>query len=127
MELGAFSVSLNVADIAASKDFYAKLGFEMIGGDPAEGWAILRNGGCTIGLFKGMIDRTTLTFNPGWTQSGDTLEAFEDIRDIQARLKAAGIAITREAEPGGRGPASFMVSDPDGNPILVDQHVDAPG
>ena len=123
MSLGAFSVSLTVKDLAASKDFYAKLGFAKIGGDESQNWLILANGDCVIGLFQGMFDKNMLTFNPGWGAEGKPLDAFEDVRDIQKRLKAEGISIASEADEATSGPASFVVVDPDGNPILVDQHV----
>lgn len=123
MKLGAFSISLNVRDIGASRAFYSKLGFVAVGGDAAQGWLILRNGDCTIGLFKGMIDRNTLTFNPGWDQQSRPVDEFDDVRDIQKALKAAGVDIVSAADEGGTGPASFVVMDPDGNPVLVDQHV----
>lgn len=126
MRLGAFSISLNVADITASQAFYAKLGFAPIGGDAAQGWLILRNGACVIGLFQGMIERNTLTFNPGWDQNAQPVDDFDDIRDMQAALKADGMQFGAEADPGGSGPDSFLLFDPDGNPVLVDQHVDAP-
>lgn len=122
MKLGSFSVSLNVKDIKASQVFYEKLGFEPFAGDPDQGWLILRNGETVIGLFVGMIEANTLTFNPGWDQSAQNLDEFEDIRDIQKRLKADGIAFVSEADETTSGPASFVVMDPDGNPILVDQH-----
>lgn len=122
MKLGAFSVSLNVKDIAASKAFYGKLGFEAFGGDEAQGWLILRNGETIIGLFSGMLPANTLTFNPGWDQGAQNLDDFEDVRDIQRHLKAEGISFATEADEATTGPASFMIMDPDGNPILVDQH-----
>ena len=122
MKLGSFSVSLNVKDIKASQVFYEKLGFEPFAGEPDQGWLILRNGETVIGLFVGMIEANTLTFNPGWDQSAQNLDEFEDIRDIQKRLKADGIAFVSEADETTSGPASFVVMDPDGNPILVDQH-----
>ena len=123
MKLGAFSISLNVKDIQASKSFYSQLGFEMVGGDETQGWLILRNDSCTIGLFQGMFDKNTLTFNPGWDQQGQPLESFQDIRDLQRHLKSKGVAFVSEADELGNGPASFILMDPDGNPILVDQHV----
>jgi catechol 2,3-dioxygenase-like lactoylglutathione lyase family enzyme len=123
LPLGNFSVSLAVKDIAASRDFYEKLGFSVMGGDQAENWLILRNGAAIIGLFQGMFERNTLTFNPGWDADGATLPDFTDVREIQSRLKAAGIQPSLEADESGSGPASLMVTDPDGNPILVDQHV----
>ncbi len=123
MDLGAFSISLAVKDIGASRAFYAQLGFEAVGGDADQGWLILRNGTTTIGLFQGMFEKNLLTFNPGWTGLAEPLEDFEDVRAIQARLKAAGIALTEEADPAGAGPAHITLVDPDGNPILIDQHV----
>lgn len=124
MKLGAFSVSLTVKDIAASHAFYEKLGFQMVGGDPAKNWLILRNGEATIGLFHGMFERNLLTFNPGWTSQAEPLkEKFEDVRSIQRRLKASGLALVVEADETRTGPASLMVIDPDGNPVLIDQHV----
>ena len=123
MELGAFSVSLAVEDLDASRDFYEKFGFEVVGGDASENWQILRNGYCTIGLFQGMFDKNILTFNPGWDDKAQPVEDFTDVRDLQRQLKASGVSFVSEAEEGGAGPASFIVLDPDGNPILVDQHV----
>ena len=123
MQLGNFSVSLNVKDLQASKAFYAALGFEPIGGDDEQGWSIIRNGGCIVGLFQGMLEKNTLTFNPGWNANGDTLDDFTDIRDLQRQLKSQGMALASEVEEDSTGPASFMIVDPDGNPILVDQHV----
>ncbi|PJI86531.1 glyoxalase/bleomycin resistance protein/dioxygenase superfamily protein [Yoonia maricola] len=122
MKLGAFSVSLNVKDIAVSKAFYAKLGFEPFGGDEEQGWLILRNGDTVIGLFGGFLPGNTLTFNPGWDQNIEELETFDDVRDIQKQLKAKGLAFLSEADETTKGPASFMLKDPDGNHILVDQH-----
>ena len=124
MELGAFSVSLTVADLAASRDFYQKLGFDLVGGDEAEGWLILRNANAvTIGLFHGMFERNILTFNPGWDAQAQPLDAFTDVRALQRSLKAQGISPVSEADEHGSGPASLVIIDPDGNPILVDQHV----
>ena len=123
MELGAFSISLAVADIAASRDFYEQLGFEVVGGDPAEGWQILRNGDHTIGLFQGMFDKNILTFNPGWDSHARPLDTFTDVRELQRQLKARGVQLVSEADEDGAGPASFVAIDPDGNPVLVDQHV----
>lgn len=123
MSLGAFSISLTVKDLAVSKAFYEMLGFGKIGGDEDQNWLILANGDCVIGLFQGMFDKNMLTFNPGWGREGELLDDFEDVRDIQKRLKAEGVAISSEADETTRGPASFVVVDPDGNPILVDQHV----
>jgi catechol 2,3-dioxygenase-like lactoylglutathione lyase family enzyme len=123
MELGAFSISLAVKDIKASKYFYEKLGFKIIDGDLAENWLIMKNGDHAIGLFQGMFKRNMLTFNPGWDQDANPLESFLDIREIQRQLKASGLEFVDEADEGSTGPASFIVMDPDGNPILVDQHV----
>lgn len=123
MGLGAFSISLAVKDLAASRAFYEHLGFTQMGGDAAQGWLILTNGTSVVGLFHGMFERNMLTFNPGWDAAAQPLDAFEDIRDIQRRLKTAGVAFAQEADETTTGPASFMVVDPDGNPILVDQHV----
>ena len=122
MDLGSFSVSLSVKDIKVSLDFYSKLGFEPIGGNVDDNWVILRNGGHVIGLFQGMFDKNVLTFNPGWDQQGKETDEFTDIREIQERLKEAGIALASEADESTTGPASLMVKYPDGNPILVDQH-----
>jgi len=123
MELGAFSVSLAVKDIQASKAFYEKLGFTPVMGDASKHWLILRNGTHTIGLFQGLFERNTLTFNPGWDSGARKLEQFTDVRDLQQQLKAAGVPFAAEVAEGTTGPAFFMVTDPDGNPVLVDQHV----
>lgn len=123
MELGAFSVSLAVKDIQASRVFYGKLGFEVFGGDASQNWLIMKNGDHAIGLFQGMFEKNTLTFNPGWDSSARKLDAFTDVRELQRRLKAQGIELIVEADEDTSGPASFMTMDPDGNPILVDQHV----
>lgn len=123
MQLGAFSVSLTVKDIAASQAFYQKLGFEVFGGDAAHNWLILKNGDCIIGLFQGMFDKNILTFNPGWDSNARQLESFTDVRELQRQLKAQGVGFESEADESTTGPASFVVVDPDGNPILVDQHV----
>jgi catechol 2,3-dioxygenase-like lactoylglutathione lyase family enzyme len=123
MELGAFSVSLAVEDIDASRAFYAKLGFEVVGGDAGENWLILRNGDHTIGLFRGMFEKNTLTFNPGWDKQATALDSYTDIRDLQRRLKDEGLELLSEADETTTGPASFLILDPDGNPILFDQHV----
>jgi len=122
MELGAFSVSLSVKDLAASQEFYGKLGFEPVGGDAAQNWLVLRNGDHVIGLFQGMFERNMLTFNPGWDQQCNETDGFTDVRDIQAMLKKHGLAFVSEADETTSGPASFVVIDPDGNPVLVDQH-----
>ncbi len=122
MKLGAFSVSLAVKDLAASRDFYEKLGFEQFGGDPAHNYLIMKNGDHVIGLFQGMFEKNMLTFNPGWDQSCVELEEFTDVREMQKALKAEGVTFDVEADESTRGPASFMITDPDGNPILIDQH-----
>ncbi len=122
MKLGAFSISLNVKDVTASKEFYSKLGFEPFAGDEAQGWLMLRNGETVIGLFGGFIDANTLTFNPGWDRNAQELDDFDDVRDLQKRLKAQGVTFISEADEATTGPACFVISDPDGNPILVDQH-----
>ena len=123
MELGAFSVSLTVEDLEASRAFYEKLGFEVVGGDASQNWQILRNGNCTIGLFQGMFDKNILTFNPGWDGEAQPLDTFTDVRELQRQLKAKGVELASEADENSTGPASFVALDPDGNPILVDQHV----
>ena len=123
MELGAFSVSLAVKDLEASRSFYEKIGFEVVGGDPSQNWQILRNGGHTIGLFQGMFEQNILTFNPGWDGEAQPLASFTDVRELQRQLKASGVVLQSEANESNTGPASFVVLDPDGNPILVDQHV----
>lgn len=123
MELGAFSISLAVKDLQASREFYERLGFASFAGDPSQNWVMLRNGEHVIGLFQGMFDRNILTFNPGWDQRAQPLAAFTDVRELQRRLKASGVALASEADESTTGPASFVVVDPDGNPILVDQHV----
>ena len=123
MELGAFSVSLAVKDLAASEAFYKKLSFEVVGGDAEQKWLILRNGSATIGLFEGMFERNILTFNPGWTSEAETLDRFTDVREIQRHWKEQGLELQTEADASGSGPASLTIVDPDGNPILVDQHV----
>ena len=122
MQLGAFSISLNVKDVAASKAFYSKLGFEPFGGNADQGWLMLRNGDTVIGLFGGFLKANTLTFNPGWNQQAQNIDTFEDIRDIQKKLKSEGLEFFSEADEGTTGPASFVLMDPDGNPVLVDQH-----
>ncbi len=122
MKLGAFSVSLAVKDLAVSRDFYEKLGFEKFGGDPEHNYLIMKNGDHVIGLFQGMFDKNMLTFNPGWDQSCGELDDFTDVRDLQKHLKEKGIAPDMEADESSEGPASLMITDPDGNPILIDQH-----
>ncbi len=122
MELGAFSISLAVKDLAASRVFYQNLGFEDMGGMPAQNWIIMKNGDTVIGLFQGMFDSNIMTFNPGWDQSAQPVEPFTDIRDVQKQLKSVGIALEAEADETTSGPASMMLKDPDGNVILIDQH-----
>jgi len=123
VELGAFSISLAVKDIHASKAFYQKLGFQPFAGDLSRNWLILKNASATIGLFQGMFDKNALTFNPGWDSNATKLGQFTDVRDLQRELKAQGIPLTTEADPASTGPAYFSTVDPDGNPILIDQHV----
>jgi catechol 2,3-dioxygenase-like lactoylglutathione lyase family enzyme len=123
MQLGAFSVSLSVKDIHASKVFYEALGFKQFGGDIDQNWLILKNGNCVIGLFQGMFEGNILTFNPGWDQNAAALGTFTDIRELQRHLKGAGIPLTSEADENTSGPASLTLVDPDGNAILFDQHV----
>ena len=123
MELGAFSISLAVKNIEASRAFYEKLGFKIIGGEASQNWLILKNGDHTIGLFQGMFEKNTLTFNPGWDGNAAQVDTFTDVRDIQRQLKAQGVELLTEADEASTGPASFVAIDPDGNPILVDQHV----
>lgn len=126
MRLGNFSVSLTVKDIGASRAFYEKLGFRAIAGDQSQNWLILQNETSTIGLFQGMFDKNLLTFNPGWDRSSNTLSDFDDVREIQRTLKSRGLALKSAADESTSGPASLMLLDPDGNPILVDQHVPSP-
>lgn len=123
MKLGAFSISLVVKNIEASKAFYEKFGFKVFGGNASQNWLILKNGDHVIGLFKGMFERNMLTFNPGWDSDANKLGAYTDVRDLQRQLKAEGVQLMTEADETTTGPASFMAIDPDGNPILVDQHV----
>ena len=121
MTLGAFSISLAVKDLAASRTFYETLGFSQMGGNADQGWLILKCGDTIIGLFQGMFDKNILTFNPGWDQNAQALDSFEDVRALQSRLSEAGIETGAPIESAS-GPASFTLSDPDGNPILIDQH-----
>jgi catechol 2,3-dioxygenase-like lactoylglutathione lyase family enzyme len=123
MQLGAFSVSLAVKDIQASKSFYEKFGFQPFAGDAAHNWLILKNGDHVIGLFQGMFEKNILTFNPGWDQNAQKLESFTDVRELQRQLKERGVQFMQEADESTTGPASFIAVDPDGNPILFDQHV----
>ena len=127
MRLGNFSVSLAVQDLPRSRAFYEKLGFRAVFGDAASNWLILQNDTCTIGLFQAMLEKNTLTFNPGWDRAGNTLTDFDDVRDIQKSLKGQGLSLVIQADESSAGPASLLLLDPDGNPILVDQHVPRPG
>ena len=122
MQLGNFSISLAVKDLAASKAFYEKLGFTRFAGEEANGWLILKNGEHVIGLFQGMFEKNILTFNPGWDHNAQSVDPFTDVRELQRQLKAKGVTLLSEADESTSGPASFMVADPDGNTILVDQH-----
>ena len=124
MDLGHFSISLAVKDLAASRAFYEQLGFEVVFGEAEQNWLILQNGDSTIGLFQGMFERNVMTFNPGWDARAQRLEEFTDVRDIQRRLKESGLTLTTEADESTTGPASLTLIDPDGNPVLIDQHVD---
>ncbi len=123
MGLGAFSISLAVKDINVSKDFYLSLGFKVFGGEITQNWLIMKSGNTIIGLFQGMFEKNMLTFNPGWDQNANTLETFQDVREIQKELKEKGVNFENEADESGEGPASFSIVDPDGNQILFDQHV----
>jgi catechol 2,3-dioxygenase-like lactoylglutathione lyase family enzyme len=126
MRLGNFSVSLAVKDLGASRAFYEKLGFRAIGGDAKQNWLILQNDSGTIGLFQGMFEKNMLTFNPGWDRTAAALPDFDDVRDIQRELKKHGLTLLSAADEASTGPASLMLADPDGNPILLDQHVPRP-
>ena len=123
MDLGAFSVSLTVKNLEASRSFYEKLGFRVFAGDAAQNWLIMKNGDHAIGLFQGMFERNILTFNPGWDGNAQKLATFTDVRGLQRTLRAQGMELQQQADENSTGPASFVVVDPDGNPILVDQHV----
>ena len=123
MKLGAFSISLNVKDINASKEFYENIGFTVFAGELARNYLIMKNGNALIGLFQGMFENNILTFNPGWDESANKLDSFDDVRDIQRHLKSKGINLETEADENTTGPASLITVDPDGNPILIDQHV----
>lgn len=123
MELGCFSVSLTVNDLEASRQFYEKLGFEVYAGDTAQNWLMMKNHAINIGLFQGMFDKNILTFNPGWDHAAQPREPFTDIRQLQQELMQKGLEPVEEVDESGSGPASFMIFDPDGNPILFDQHV----
>ncbi len=126
LRLGKFSVSLTVKDIAVSRAFYEKLGFKVSGGDQAQKWLVLQNESTTIGLFQGMFEKNMLTFCPGWDRSNTTLPDFDDVREIQRTLMSKGLTLATKADESSNGPASLMLHDPDGNPILIDQHVPAP-
>jgi lactoylglutathione lyase len=123
MDLGAFSISLAVKDLAAARAFYEKFGFKAFAGDASQGWLILKNGDHVIGLFQGMFEKNMLTFNPGWDSNARPLERFTDVRELQRQLKSQGVALSPEADETTNGPAYFVAIDPDGNPVLVDQHV----
>lgn len=123
MQLGGFSVGLAVQDLAASMEFYGKLGFTQYAGDPAQNWVIMKNGDTNIGLFKGMLEKNVLIFNPGWDQNAAPVESFTDVRELQRQLKGQGVPFATEADEGTSGPASCIVIDPDGNPVYLDQHV----
>ncbi|RHW36579.1 VOC family protein [Lysinibacillus yapensis] len=122
MKLGAFSISLKVKDIHKSKEFYSKLGFEDLGGDITQNWLIMKNGQCVIGLFQGMFEKNMLTFNPGWDQNAQNLDSFTDVRELQQTLKENGINILHGVDEASEGPGYITIEDPDGNPILIDQH-----
>ena len=123
MELGTFSVSLAVKDLQASRAFYEKLGFKAFHGEASQSWLILKNGDHVIGLFQGLFEKNIMTFNPGWDQNAKKLAKFTDVRELQRQLKAQGVKLITEADEKTTGPASFMAADPDGNPIIFDQHV----
>ena len=123
MDLGSFSISLAVKDLAASKAFYEALGFSVFGGNQEQNWLIMKNGTALIGLFQGMFDKNLLTFNPGWDSDANPVPGFTDVRAIQERLKASGLKLNEETDPSTTGPGHITLIDPDGNPILIDQHV----
>lgn len=123
MKLGAFSISLTVKDLQVSRDFYEKLGFSVFAGEMANNYLIMKNGNALVGLFQGMFDHNLMTFNPGWDEDANTLESFDDVRQIQADLLAKEVQLATQADPDSTGPASIILIDPDGNPILIDQHV----
>ncbi len=123
MDMGAFSISLAVKDIHASRDFYEKLGFTQFGGNIDQNYLIMKSGDQLIGLFQGMFEKNILTFNPKWDSNAQTVEGLPDVRDIQRDLKAKGIALIEEADESSSGPAFITLEDPDGNPILIDQHI----
>ena len=123
MQLGAFSISLNVKDIHASKSFYENLGFNVFAGDIKKNYLIMKNGNALVGLFQGMFPNNILTFNPGWDENANTLESFDDVRTIQKQLKSKGVNLNSEADENTKGPANIVLTDPDGNVVLIDQHV----
>lgn len=123
MELGGFSVSLTVKDLKKSKAFYEALGFKVFHGEESQGWLIMKSSSCNIGLFQGMFEKNILTFNPGWDENANTLQTYTDVREIQKSLKEKGIKLESEVDETGSGPGSFTLLDPDGNPVLFDQHV----
>lgn len=123
MKLGAFSISLAVKDLHISKEFYEKLGFTVFAGDLKMNYLIMKNGNSLIGLFQGMFDSNILTFNPGWDEDANSLKSFDDVRKIQAHLKSKNLTLEREADENTTGPASIVLTDPDGNHILIDQHI----
>ncbi len=123
MKLGAFSISLSVKDIKASKQFYEKLGFTVFAGDIEKNYLIMKNGDALVGLFQGMFEKNILTFNPGWNADAEKLEDFDDVREIQEKLKESKVDLVKEADPNTSGPESITLIDPDGNPVLIDQHV----
>lgn len=127
MKLGTFSVSLAVNDIVASRAFYEALGFAQVAGDQTKNWLILANGTSKIGLFQGIFDKNIMTFNPGWSDSGEPMAEFTDVREIQQALKKKGVALVTEADEKTNGPAHLILADPDGNVVMLDQHVDRPG
>ena len=126
MELGNFSVSLTVKNLGTSRGFYEKLGFKVVAGDAKQNWLVLSNGSSRVGIFQGMFDKNMLCYNPGWDSEKKTLKTFDDVREIQKALKKKGIKLDAEADEKSTGPAYIMLNDPDGNPILIDQHVPAP-
>ena len=123
MNLGAFSISLTVKDLKVSKEFYESLGFKIFSGKMEHNYIIMRNDNAIIGLFQGMFDKNILTFNPGWDQEGDTLKEYQDIRELYSYIKTKNIKTEQESLDGEKGPGSFVITDPDGNPILIDQHI----
>lgn len=123
MKLGAFSISLNVKNIMASKEFYEALGFKVFAGEIERNYLIMKNGNALVGLFHGMFENTMLTFNPGWDENAEKVDPFDDVREIQQMLQEKNIKSDKEIDKGTQGPASFMIIDPDGNAILIDQHV----